>query len=46
MGAQTFIMEPGLLDYWRGFDPAKGLEESKLTKTVSENLIATKRGFC
>ncbi|KAJ1479049.1 hypothetical protein T484DRAFT_1815762 [Baffinella frigidus] len=40
-GAQTFILEPGtfilepaLLDYWRGFDPTKGLEESKLTRTV------------
>mmetsp|Transcript_6292 Transcript_6292/g.14580 ORF Transcript_6292/g.14580 Transcript_6292/m.14580 type:complete len:404 (+) Transcript_6292:52-1263(+) len=33
-GGETFILEPALLDYWRGFDPTKGLEESKLTRTV------------
>lgn len=33
-GGETFILNKQLLDYWRGFDPAVGLEESKLMTTV------------
>eukprot|EP00238_Polyblepharides_amylifera_P009191 CAMPEP_0196590912 /NCGR_PEP_ID=MMETSP1081-20130531/67937_1 /TAXON_ID=36882 /ORGANISM="Pyramimonas amylifera, Strain CCMP720" /LENGTH=394 /DNA_ID=CAMNT_0041914137 /DNA_START=56 /DNA_END=1240 /DNA_ORIENTATION=+ len=33
-GGETMIMQPGILDYWKTFDPTKGLEAGNLFSTV------------
>lgn len=33
-GGETLLLNPQILDFWRGFDPALGLETPQLTKLI------------